>query len=308
MNPEPITYRSHGKLLITSEYLVLDGAKALAVPTKFGQTLKIKPNFETHLHWKSFDKDGNIWFSSNFNSLSGGLIKPCNNIDIANRLAEILNAAKSLNPNFLSESTGLYLESHLEFPRDWGLGSSSTLISNISEWAEVDPYKLLDLTFGGSGYDIACASSNKALVYQLLNENKRNVLEVNFNPKFSKNIYFVYLNQKQNSREGILRYRANTQKKAEHIKAVNQMTEAMIDCESLATFQKLIDEHERLISEIIGLKPVKEKLFSDFKGSIKSLGAWGGDFVMVACENSSTDYFRSKGYDTVIGFEDMVLG
>ena len=35
-------YYSNGKLLLTGEYVVLDGAKALAVPTKFGQLLNIK--------------------------------------------------------------------------------------------------------------------------------------------------------------------------------------------------------------------------------------------------------------------------
>ncbi|MEQ3661167.1 MAG: GHMP kinase, partial [Flavobacterium sp.] len=36
------TYYSNGKLLLTGEYVVLDGAKALAVPTKFGQSLSIE--------------------------------------------------------------------------------------------------------------------------------------------------------------------------------------------------------------------------------------------------------------------------
>ena len=36
------TYYSNGKLLITGEYLVLDGAEALALPTKFGQNLIIE--------------------------------------------------------------------------------------------------------------------------------------------------------------------------------------------------------------------------------------------------------------------------
>jgi mevalonate kinase len=36
------TFYSHGKLLISSEYAVLDGAQALALPTKFGQTLKVE--------------------------------------------------------------------------------------------------------------------------------------------------------------------------------------------------------------------------------------------------------------------------
>ena len=36
------TFYSNGKLLLTGEYVVLDGAKALAVPTRFGQNLIVK--------------------------------------------------------------------------------------------------------------------------------------------------------------------------------------------------------------------------------------------------------------------------
>ena len=39
---ETQTFYSNGKLLITGEYVVLDGAKALALPTKFGQSLVVK--------------------------------------------------------------------------------------------------------------------------------------------------------------------------------------------------------------------------------------------------------------------------
>jgi len=37
------TFYSHGKLLLTAEYVILDGAKALALPTKFGQEMEISP-------------------------------------------------------------------------------------------------------------------------------------------------------------------------------------------------------------------------------------------------------------------------
>jgi len=36
------SFYSNGKLLITGEYLVLDGAKALALPTKYGQGQIVK--------------------------------------------------------------------------------------------------------------------------------------------------------------------------------------------------------------------------------------------------------------------------
>jgi mevalonate kinase len=39
-----LDFYSHGKLLITSEYAVLDGAKALALPTRLGQKLSVSKN------------------------------------------------------------------------------------------------------------------------------------------------------------------------------------------------------------------------------------------------------------------------
>jgi len=71
-----------------------------------------------------------------------------------------------------------------------------------------------------------------------------------------------------------------------------------------------MDEHEQIISTELGMPKIKDKHFSDFDGSIKSLGAWGGDFCMVASKLSSVEissYFASKGLNTVLSYEDMAL-
>jgi mevalonate kinase len=57
------TFYSNGKLLITGEYLVLDGAKAFALPTKFGQSLIIEEGSD---QWVSYDHDGSVWFEIPF--------------------------------------------------------------------------------------------------------------------------------------------------------------------------------------------------------------------------------------------------
>ena len=71
----------------------------------------------------------------------------------------------------------------------------------------------------------------------------------------------------------------------------------------------LIDEHEAIVAQALELKPVKELLFQGFKGSIKSLGAWGGDFVMVASVLPFSDiknYFNQKGYTTIVPYIEMI--
>ena len=56
-------FYAHGKLLISGEYLVLKGAIALAVPTKFGQKMQIieEPGSDNIIHWKSYDVNNNCW-------------------------------------------------------------------------------------------------------------------------------------------------------------------------------------------------------------------------------------------------------
>jgi len=60
------SFYSHGKLLLTGEYLVLDGAQALAIPTQKGQWLFIEETNAEGIHWQSFDENGNCWFETNF--------------------------------------------------------------------------------------------------------------------------------------------------------------------------------------------------------------------------------------------------
>lgn len=304
-------FYSHGKLLLTGEYVVLDGALALAVPSKYGQSLVIHEGKAGLLQWTSLDKNSDTWFSTVF-TIHNKELTTFNTpfTDLSERLLQILNAAKQLNPEFLTGDKGYQVSTSLEFPKNWGLGTSSTLITNIAQWAKIDPYALLDLTFGGSGYDIACASATESLTYQLQdtqNNIQRRISTVDFTPSFTDNLYFVFLNQKQNSRDGIKQYRQHTSGVSLDIETINAITQSMIHCQSLTSFQQLINDHERVISTLIKEIPIKKRLFNDFKGSIKSLGAWGGDFVLVASEKNPSSYFKAKGYNTILSYTEMVL-
>jgi mevalonate kinase len=230
------------------------------------------------------------------------------NEQIAETLQSLLHEARNLNPEFLTEETGLLVKTHLTFPRDWGLGSSSTLINNIAQWANVDPFVLLWNAFSGSGYDIACAMSDTPILYRLFDEDpKPRFHPCSFDPPFKENLFFVHLNQKQNSREGIQRYREYEQDKKEVIDRISQLSFDALPMETLQDFETLIQEHEQLISSVVGLPSVKERLFPDYFGAIKSLGAWGGDFVLVTGNKSTPEYFQQKGYATILSYSDMVL-
>lgn len=299
-------FYSRGKLLLTGEYVVLDGALALALPTKFGQSLKVQPIDSQSIFWKSIDEAGNIWFENEFNLGKELLQQAHHDNKISNNLMQILGVAKQLNPEFLISDKGFEVTTKLEFPRSWGLGSSSTLINNIADWANVDAYKLLAMTFGGSGYDIACAQNNSAITYQLKGET-RQINQVDFNPEYRDHLFFIHLNKKQDSRKGVSMYNSRKDKIKSEIKAINHITINIINCSALSEFETLIAEHEKIISEIIKIKPVKETVFNDYKGAIKSLGAWGGDFILATGNLEDMNYFRQKGYPTIVSFENMIL-
>ena len=313
-------FYSNGKLLLTSEYLVLDGATALAVPTKFGQDLVVETISENRLIWSSFTETGECWFEAVFNLPKIRLANATFNSDqegsnefIAETLQGLLHEARNLNPEFLDTHEGFQVKTHLTFPRDWGLGSSSTLINNIAQWAKVDAYKLLWNAFSGSGYDIACAQNDSPIFYQLdlVTERSRShqpiVNPVEFNPAFKENLFFVYLNQKQNSREGIERYKAKRQNIRGELVAISEISKEIAKANELSDFEKLIQEHESIISSIVELPRVKDSLFPDYFGQVKSLGAWGGDFVLATGNESTPEYFKQKGYPTILSYSDMVL-
>ena len=299
------TFYSNGKLLLTGEYLVLDGAKALALPTKYGQFLKITTGAVGQIHWASFDYDNSLWFEE---TISFKEIIDFNNDNESERetLIKILHEAFLLNPKFLNSSEGYSISTKLTFPKFWGLGTSSTLINNIAQWLKINAFELLKNSFGGSGYDIACAQNDSSIFYQII-DGKPEVEIVNFNPDFSDNMYFVYLNQKQNSKSAIDSYYKKQNNFNAVLPEINKITVEITEAIPLEKFQELLQKHENIMSEILEIPPVKNNLFSDFNGTVKSLGAWGGDFVLVVSNENPTAYFKAKGFETIISYSDMIL-
>ena len=300
------TFYSNGKLLITGEYLILDGAKGLALPTKMGQNLIVEDTQTNSIHWKSYDADGSIWFEEilSFQEIQDNTITA---ESVKATLIKILQVANTMNSNIFSNSEGLAVTTQLSFPRNWGLGTSSTLINNIAQWFQIDAFELLHQSFGGSGYDIACAQNNTPITYSIVN-GKPKIEQVVFEPEFAKNIYFVYLNQKRNSKSAIAEYHSNkTNQLTDYIATINTLTQDILAANNIDVFAQLLHQHETLLSAVLKSETVKNSIFSDFDGAIKSLGAWGGDFVLVISKENPKSYFGAKGYETVIPYQEMIL-
>ena len=320
-------YQAHGKFLLTGEYLVLKGALALAVPLKLGQSMTVetfpetsqkkfeKPSLETSLQWHAYKPDG-PWFSATLNPENLHIIA-CDDRPKSEKLASILMAIQQLKPTAF-HGGDLRFQTHLDFNPEWGLGSSSTLIANLARWAEVNPYELSKLTFGGSGYDIACATAKGPIYYQV----KAKVPEpvegptptidpIDFNPPFAEHLFFIYQGQKQSSSKEVKAFleKTNPVDLQKDIDSVSWISRAVPQCHTLDDFGLLMQCHERIISRCIGQEPV-QKRFPDFEGVLKSLGAWGGDFILAVTEWDESQvkaYFKEKGLEVVFGYKEMVL-
>ena len=307
-------YYSHGKFLLTGEYLVLKGALALALPLELGQTLTVETVCTPSLQWNAYKPNG-PWFSVTMNPENLEIINS-DDQPKAEKLSEILKAVKQLNPAAFKD--GLCFETRLDFNPNWGLGSSSTLIANLARWANVNPYELLKLTFGGSGYDIACATAEEPIYYQVKAkvpepvEGPTPMVEpIDFNPPFAEHLFFIYQGQKQSSSKEIKAFlaKANPVDLQKDIEAVSEISRALPKCERLDEFAMLMQCHERIIARCIGQEPV-QKHFPDFEGVLKSLGAWGGDFILAATEwdkSQVKEYFKGKGLEVVFGYKEIVL-
>jgi len=298
-------YSSNGKILLTSEYLVLDGAKALALPSKFSQSLEVnQTEKKNEIKWTSHDYNGEVWFNETFIISENNFSYKGNN-KFSDKLVTIFKAIKKLNKSIFTD-LGVDFKTRLEFSKDWGLGTSSTLINNLSLWAKINPYGLLDLTFNGSGYDIACCDKFNPIVYQKI-EDKRIIEDSDFNPSFKENLFFIYLGNKQNTSEAIKNYRSHKNEIKNIIPRINSICSSIIKSNTLAEFEKLILEHEKIISKAINVDPINNKLFKDYhNGVIKSLGAWGGDFILVTGNKQNMKYFTEKGYNEIIPYKDLV--
>ena len=308
-------FHSHGKFLLTGEYLVLKSALALALPLKLGQSLEVEEldSSNNRLLWEAFQPEGE-WFSVTLNPETLEIIG-CDDQPKAEKLAQILKAVKQLNPKAF-EGNGLKFTTHLDFDPNWGLGSSSTLIANLARWANVNPYELLKLTFGGSGYDLACATAEEPIYYQLSPkvpepvEGPTPMVEtVGFNPSFAHHLFFVYQGQKQNSSKEIKAFleKENPVDLQKDIEAVSEISRAVPKCQNLDEFGLLMQCHERIIARCIGQEPV-QKRFPDFEGVLKSLGAWGGDFILAATpwdEGQVRTYFKKMGLKVVFKYNEI---
>jgi mevalonate kinase len=221
---------------------------------------------------------------------------------------KLLKAIAQLVPKRF-ERASFYMVSDTNFYRSWGLGTSATLITNLAKWAGCDPFALNTIVSKGSGYDIATALHGKPLLYQLNNGNPE-IQFKKFDPEFRENIFYLYLNTKQQTESSLQSFLQNNTMSDSDVQQISSITSSFVESHALGDAMKLLTEHEEIMGRLIGQQPVKKRLFADFNGAIKSLGAWGGDFAMVLSSESKTyieTFFKQRGFSTLISYNDMIV-
>lgn len=284
----------------------MEGAEALAVPLQLGQRFSVKSARGADLHWTSLRPDGSTWFQGLF-SLLDFTAQESTDDAIADRLTDILTAVTRQNPDFLADWKGQKVESKLEFDPAWGMGSSSTLIHAVAEWGEVDAWTLYEQTFGGSGYDLACAIADGPIIYKSTEE-EIHMTPVGLDWPFRDQLFLVYSGQKTSTQAAVEKHADQLKKAGKEVEAISAITQNVADAESLEEFAGLLTEHNDRLSKLLG--EVANPWAPEFPGLIKPLGAWGGDFFLAASPEDPKDikkWLSNKGFNTHFAWKDLVL-
>ena len=294
---------SPGKLMLTSEYVAVDGALVLAIPTKLGQELFYTENEDRKslIFWEAYHQN-QLWLKTTIDYKNWKILET-NDFKASEFILKTLKNVQNLSEIKLKNDTSYHIKTNLQFPSDFGLGSSSTLMNNLAEWANIDPFILNEISLGGSGYDVAVAKEKSAVLYSRFPE--RVYETIDFQPSFKDELIFIHLNQKQDSREGISHYRFKPTS-TELINDYSVLTKKIVNSQNLEEFSELMTIHEQKLSDFLGIPTVKEKYFQNCPGFVKSLGAWGGDFVMASKFPDYEAWFQKKGFPGIFIWNDLI--
>ncbi|MDA8791846.1 hypothetical protein N9N67_01300 [Bacteriovoracaceae bacterium] len=217
---------------------------------------------------------------------------------------DLLYAVKKLDQSKFGAGE---IVNRFNFHLKYGFGSSSTSIKNISSLFNIDPWKLYFSAVNGSGADLAATFFSPGNIV-LYTKDPLTMKQVTpqWDDIFEKSL-FIYLGSKVSSKKEIDHLNFNSENKL--ISQIDNIIHQLFSVNSIDKFIPLLKKHEQLISLINGQEVIQEKLFSDFPGGIKSLGAWGGDYIWAISEKDLEDiktYFKNKNYNQFYSYQELV--
>lgn len=305
-----LTFTASGKLLLFGEYLVLRGAQSVAAPLRFGQQLHITQHQAETIEWTAYEQQ-KVWLKLTLSpdlEVTEHWCKHEQHGEAAQTVRKLLQLIRREKPAL--RLPGLSFRFDIDFDRDFGFGTSSTLISLISQWSGVNPYLLLSESFGGSGFDIAAATAPGPVLYQtdgLSAHANREVRAINLRKNITRHLLFVYTGVKQVSKKEVASFDALTVSSGA-IDAMNAIVDQVIRCNDIEVFEDLMGESEDLLSGILKTPAIRSGNLSDYPFAMKSLGAWGGDFLMATFrdERQARKYFVKKGMSPIFSYEQLI--
>jgi len=293
-------FYAHGKLLLTGEYAITQGATGLAVPTTLGQKMYVRSFDSPNIHWQAYTVQGDCWLDVLLSSQLE-IVKT----DQPKEAQHLVKQLQIVAANSNKLTGGLHFETHLEFDRSWGLGSSSTFTSLLAQFANLDPLDFFHEAHGGSGYDLACASAAGPILYRI-EKGSAEATPVGWSADFGDDLAFVFSGKKQLTSESL----ALVQKQPfnpQQIEEINALTSAFINASTMERIESVMREHEQLIGGHLGLLPVSEHLFKGYNGAVKSLGGWGGDFVLVTRYSKNQQWLKENGFEHVLPLRTLAI-
>jgi len=293
-----VNFTAHGKLLLTGEYAITQSARGIAMPTSFGQHLSVESyQGPEHLLWEALDHENQPWFTAGFDI--EGRVMHSSSAAMAQKLRDFLAPVRHSN----AWNASVRVRTKIDFPRLWGLGTSSTLCALLAQWANVEVLSFRKL-HGGSGYDLACAQASGAISYALIN-GEPEFFRVQL-PTVLASVVFVYRGAKQKTDSSLTLVERNPFSQAQ-CEEISWLSGAFLTVKSLEELESIIEQHERLISNHLGLERAVNGPFKGIQGQAKSLGGWGGDFVMLTRFEENRQWLESNGFTAIIPFETMAL-
>lgn len=303
--PEPVFLSSApGKVMLSGEYFVLWGATAFALPSRYRQYLEVYhlPDSPSH-RWDTLIRDELI-FSCEIDKKN----HECKNINgsasSAAYISHLIKAAHHFNATAFNQTC--HFITRLTFQPEWGLGSSSSLIVNMARFIGADAFALHRMLSQGSGYDVACALYEKPLLFK--NPVRPEIYFSELNYDFTNHLSFLALKIKQDSQAAVKDI-LSRRPPEDVLNKASAISLAMARSKNLEEFDALLKEFMHLVKEKLGLSNWLEKKFRDFQGTLKPLGAWGGDLALVVSYENETyirDYFAEKGFQTLLPWSEVI--
>ncbi|MFZ9754565.1 MAG: hypothetical protein ACO3DK_00865 [Bacteroidia bacterium] len=289
------SYYAAGKVMLIGEYAVKMGIEALALPVRVGQHLRVweydSPDADT-LIYRAFD-----CHNEPFVDLRLPLPLGSEALDAQDDSRFVRRAMALTRAGFWKPGKSYRFETHLEFERSSGLGSSSTLIALWAQATGMNAQSLQAALLGGSGYDVAVAELGKPLVYWL-KDDEPHWDTWSLDPAWTADWLLLSSGTKIDSRKSLAGVKERLEALSEDAFTMAQLqktVDALKNAGHTAMLESGLEWWQALLYNLLGLETPYQTLgLKPIKGGMcKWLGAWGGDTLLVnrAFLNEYADQF-----------------